>query len=71
MLTSTQQHDTADCAQVVIGVGDANPLVNGTGAKTLLDAGIATEYVRGAEEEQCYAVNKDFFERIQQQTQAA
>ena len=54
--------------QVVIGVGDANPLVNGTGAKTLMDAGIATEYVQGQEEQDCLTINKDFFERIQGQT---
>ena len=52
--------------QVVIGVGDSNPLVNGTGAKTLLDAGIITEYVRGEEESLCFDMNRDFFACMQQ-----
>lgn len=52
--------------QVVIGVGDSNPLVNGTGAKTLLDASITTEYVRGEEESLCYDINRDFFASMQQ-----
>lgn len=50
--------------QVVVGVGDPNPLVNGTGAKTLADAGIACEFVEGDEQQACYEINKDFLDSI-------
>ena len=50
--------------QVVVGVGDPNPLVGGSGVTTLTKAGIAVEYVGGQEEAECYAINADFMERM-------
>ena len=50
--------------QVVIGVGDPNPLVGGSGVTTLSKAGIAVEFVGGQEEAECYAINADFMERM-------
>ena len=50
--------------QVVIGVVDPNPLVGGAGIKTLEDAGIQVDLVRGEEEAECFAMNKDFMDRM-------
>ena len=47
-----------------MGVGDPNPLVGGSGVTTLTQAGITVEYVGGKEEEDCYAINADFMERM-------
>ena len=54
----------AGAPQVVVGVGDPNPLVGGSGVTTLTKAGIAVEYVGGQEEADCYAINADFMERM-------
>lgn len=62
---------TAPCSQalidagirrVVVGIGDPNPLVDGGGIARLRKAGI--EVVVGCEEDRCFDVNKEFFERI-------
>ncbi len=53
--------------QVVIGVGDPNPLVGGAGIKTLQAAGIEAELVGGAEEENAYSLNLDFMEQMKAQ----
>ena len=45
-------------------MGDPNPLVNGTGAKTLTDAGISCEFVEGEEHQACFDINKEFLESI-------
>ena len=50
--------------QVIVGVGDPNPLVGGSGVTTLKEAGIAVEYIGGEEEAECYAINADFMERM-------
>ncbi len=50
--------------QVVVGVGDPNPLVGGSGMVTLSKAGISVEYVGGEEEAECYAINADFMKRM-------
>lgn len=55
--------------QVVIGVGDPNPLVGGAGIKTLQAAGIEVELVGGAEEESAYSLNSEFMERMKAQGQ--
>ena len=52
--------------QVVIGIGDPNPLVSGSGAKTLLDAGIEVAFVGGEEAEESYALNRDFMLRMKE-----
>lgn len=55
--------------QVVIGIGDPNPLVGGAGIKTLQAAGIEVELVGGAEEEKAYILNEKFMERMRAQGQ--
>lgn len=62
---------TRACAQVVVGVGDPNPLVGGAGISTLRAAGIAVAAVGGAEEAACAALNPEFMERMRQQAAAA
>lgn len=52
----------AGVARVVVGVGDPNPLVDGGGIGRLKRAGV--EVVVGCLEEECYAMNKDFMERM-------
>lgn len=53
--------------QVVIGVGDPNPLVGGSGVTTLLKAGIEVAYVGGEEERTCYDINEEFMNRMKLQ----
>lgn len=55
----------AGVARVVVGVGDPNPLVDGGGIGRLRRAGV--EVVVGCLEEDCYAMNKDFMERMMKQ----
>ncbi len=50
--------------QVVVGVGDPNPLVAAAGIKTLTDAGISVALMDGPENEACYEVNREFMERM-------
>lgn len=57
--------------QVVVGVGDPNPLVAAAGLATLRAAGIAVALIGGAEEAECYALNEEFMARMQQQAAAA
>ena len=51
--------------QVVVGVGDPNPLVGGTGMDTLRQAGIGVDLVGGAEERECFDINRQFMEEMQ------
>jgi diaminohydroxyphosphoribosylaminopyrimidine deaminase/5-amino-6-(5-phosphoribosylamino)uracil reductase len=53
--------------QVVVGVGDPNPLVAAAGIATLQRAGIQVALVGGEEERQCYEINAEFMERMKQQ----
>jgi diaminohydroxyphosphoribosylaminopyrimidine deaminase/5-amino-6-(5-phosphoribosylamino)uracil reductase len=53
--------------QVVVGVGDPNPLVGGAGVKTLEAAGITVEMIGGAEEVAAYDLNADFMKRMKEQ----
>lgn len=53
--------------QVVIGVGDPNPLVGGAGVKTLEAAGIEVEMIGGEEEKAAYQLNAEFMERMKAQ----
>lgn len=53
--------------QVVIGVGDPNPLVGGMGIQTLERAGIVVELVGGEEERAAYDLNAEFMERMKGQ----
>jgi diaminohydroxyphosphoribosylaminopyrimidine deaminase/5-amino-6-(5-phosphoribosylamino)uracil reductase len=55
---------------VVIGVVDPNPLVGGAGIRTLEAAGVQVDLVGGDEEAECYAMNKDFMERMAAQVKA-
>jgi diaminohydroxyphosphoribosylaminopyrimidine deaminase / 5-amino-6-(5-phosphoribosylamino)uracil reductase len=48
--------------QVVVGVGDPNPLVGGTGIDRLQDAGIVVD--GPCLEHDCYEINSDFMERM-------
>lgn len=50
--------------QVIVGAGDPNPLVGGSGIETLKRAGIEVEMVGGEEEQAAYDLNKDFMERM-------
>lgn len=52
----------AGVARVVVGVGDPNPLVDGGGIGRLKRAGV--EVVVGCLEEDCYAMNTEFMERM-------
>ena len=47
-----------------VGVRDPNPLVNNAGVDTLMRAGIEVAYVKGEEEQDCYAINADFMARM-------
>ena len=51
--------------QVVIGIGDPNPLVSGSGCMTLRDAGIEVVFIGGEEAADCYSINNDFMQRMQ------
>lgn len=51
--------------QVVVGVGDPNPLVGGSGIKTLESAGITVVKIGGEEEQDCYNINADFMKRME------
>ena len=51
--------------QVVIGIGDPNPLVSGSGAMMLRGAGIEVVFVGKEEAEASYAINRDFMQRMQ------
>ena len=53
--------------QVVVGVGDPNPLVGGAGIATCERAGIEVAKIGGEEEGECYALNEDFMERMKAQ----
>ena len=53
--------------QVVIGIGDPNPLVGGTGALTLRNAGVDVSFIGGEEAEACYTLNLDFMQRMQEE----
>lgn len=52
----------AGVSRVVVGVGDPNPLVDGGGISRLRKAGI--EVVVGCLEEECFAINQEFMERM-------
>lgn len=56
--------------QVVVGVGDPNPLVAAAGIATLQSAGIEVVLVGGDEQQQCYSINEDFMTRMKQQAAA-
>lgn len=56
--------------QVVVGVGDPNPLVGGAGMATLRAAGIEVAEVGGAKTEECAALNPEFMARMRQQAAA-
>ncbi len=51
--------------QVVVGVGDPNPLVGGSGIQTLEAAGIDVEVIGGKEEQDCYEINEDFMKMME------
>ena len=53
-------------SQVVVGVGDPNPLVAAAGIATLQAAGIEVALVGGPEEQQCYSINEEFMSRMKQ-----
>jgi diaminohydroxyphosphoribosylaminopyrimidine deaminase/5-amino-6-(5-phosphoribosylamino)uracil reductase len=53
--------------QVVVGVGDPNPLVAAAGIATLQAAGIEVALVGGEEQQACYDLNEEFMARMQQQ----
>eukprot|EP01023_Acetabularia_acetabulum_P033866 TRINITY_DN3171_c0_g1_i4.p1 TRINITY_DN3171_c0_g1~~TRINITY_DN3171_c0_g1_i4.p1 ORF type:complete len:191 (-),score=28.85 TRINITY_DN3171_c0_g1_i4:159-731(-) len=54
----------AKVKRVVVGVVDPNPLVGGEGVRRLQDADI--EVQQGCLQSQCYEINKEFMQRIQQ-----
>ncbi len=49
-------------SEVVIGIKDPNPLVNGKGIKQLIDAGIKVRY--GVKEKECKEINKIYLKNI-------
>lgn len=51
--------------QVVVGVGDPNPLVGGAGIKTLTQAGIDVILIGGDEEAACYQMNEEFMKQME------
>jgi diaminohydroxyphosphoribosylaminopyrimidine deaminase/5-amino-6-(5-phosphoribosylamino)uracil reductase len=53
--------------QVVVGVGDPNPLVAAAGIATLQVAGIEVALIGGEEEQECYSINEEFMQRMKQQ----
>lgn len=53
--------------QVVIGIGDPNPLVAGSGAITLKNAGVEVAFIGGEEAEASYVLNSDFMKRMQEE----
>jgi len=56
--------------QVVVGVGDPNPLVGGAGMATLRGAGMAVAATGGEEEAACAALNPEFMARMRAQAGA-
>jgi diaminohydroxyphosphoribosylaminopyrimidine deaminase/5-amino-6-(5-phosphoribosylamino)uracil reductase len=50
--------------QVVVGVGDPNPLVAAAGIATLEKAGIEVCLMDGAEQQACYEMNREFMARM-------
>ena len=58
-------------SQVVVGVGDPNPLVASEGIATLRKAGIEVAIMDGAERDACYSVNVEFMERMKAEALAA
>jgi hypothetical protein len=56
-------------ARVVVGVVDPNPLVGGAGVATLRSAGIEVDV--GCEEEACFAMNREFMQRMAAKVAAA
>lgn len=63
----------ASCSawQVVVGVGDPNPLVASEGIATLRRAGIAVAVMDGPEREEAYQINADFMARMQEEASRA
>lgn len=57
--------------QVVVGVGDPNPLVAAAGIATLKAAGIEVALIGGEEQQQCYSINEEFMQRMQQQASSS
>ena len=55
-------HPSRCVLQVVVGIVDPNPLVGGKGIATLETAGV--HVVAGCLQEACYAINREFIERI-------
>ncbi|OON97890.1 MAG: riboflavin biosynthesis protein RibD [Epulopiscium sp. Nele67-Bin005] len=56
----------AGIKKVVVGILDANPLMQGKGIKTLEDAGV--EVVVGVCEKECYEINRVFFHHQKNKT---
>ena len=50
--------------QVVVGVGDPNPLFNNAGVETLLKAGIEVAFIGGQVEQECYDINAEFMKSM-------
>lgn len=59
------------CVQVVVGVGDPNPLVASSGIATLKKAGIDVVIMDGQERADCYALNSDFMQRMEHEAAGA
>ena len=60
-----------DCLQVLVGGTDPNPLVSGSGANTLQNAGIEVAFVGGAEEKACFEMNTEYMTRIASQAKSS
>lgn len=67
----TPRHAMKKCLQVVVGVGDPNPLVASAGIATLETAGIEVSIMDGPERDACYAINEEFMERMKAQALAS
>lgn len=59
------------CPQVVVGVGDPNPLVASEGIATLERAGISVTIMDGAERQECLDLNPEFMARMLEEAAAA
>jgi diaminohydroxyphosphoribosylaminopyrimidine deaminase/5-amino-6-(5-phosphoribosylamino)uracil reductase len=57
--------------QVVVGVGDPNPLVASEGIATLEDAGIEVVLMDGPERQAAYELNAEFMARMLEQARKA
>ncbi len=57
--------------QVVVGVGDPNPLVASSGLATLRSAGITVAVMDGDERQSCYDLNLEFMARMEAEVAAA